>query len=75
MLFDRSLVLEPTDELRIAVASERPATLAVDGLIVGNLEQGDAVICTAADMPARLVTIEPRDFHGILKEKFGLADR
>jgi NAD+ kinase len=75
MLFDRSLVLEPTDELRIEVASERPATLAVDGTIVGNLEQGDAVMCTAAAVPARLVTIEPRDFHGILKEKFGLADR
>jgi NAD+ kinase len=75
MLFDRSLVLEPTDELRIEVASERPATLAVDGLIIGNLEQGDSVMCTAAGVSARLVTIEPRDFHGILKEKFGLADR
>jgi NAD+ kinase len=75
MLFDRSLVLEPDDVLRISVASERAATLAVDGVIVGNLEEGDAVVATAAPEPARLVITAPRDFHRILKEKFGLADR
>lgn len=75
MLFDRSLVLAPDDVLRITVASERPATLAVDGVLIGNLEQGDAIVCSAAALPARLVTLEPRDFHRILKEKFGLADR
>jgi NAD+ kinase len=75
MLFDRSLVLEPDDLLRIEVASDRPAMLSVDGALVGTLDQGDAIVCTAADFPARLVTIGPRDFHRILKEKFGLADR
>jgi NAD+ kinase len=75
MLFDRSLVLEPDDELTISVASERAATLAIDGVIVGNLDEGDAVVCTAAPLPARLVISTPRDFHRILKEKFGLADR
>jgi NAD+ kinase len=75
MLFDRSLVLEPDDRLTIGVASERAATLAIDGVIVGNLDEGDAVVCTAAPVPARLVITAPRDFHRILKEKFGLADR
>ena len=41
----------------------------------GVLHQGDAVVCTAAPDPARLVTFGPRDFHRILKAKFGLADR
>ena len=27
------------------------------------------------DLPARIVTFGPRDFHQILKAKFGLADR
>lgn len=75
MLFDRSLVLEPDDVLRIEVAGERSATLAVDGVIVAELEPGDAVVCTAAAQPAQLVTFGPRDFHRILKHKFGLADR
>lgn len=75
MLFDRSLVLEPHDLLRIEVASERSATLAVDGVTLGSLEEGDAVECTAAEQPARLVVFGERDFHRILKEKFGLADR
>jgi NAD+ kinase len=75
MLFDRPLVLEPTTELRIAVSGHRPATLSVDGRGVGVLHDGDAIVCTAADFRARLVTFVPRDFHLILKAKFGLSDR
>jgi NAD+ kinase len=75
MLFDRPLVLEPTTELRIAVSGHRPATLSVDGRGVGVLHDGDAIVCTTADFSARLVTFVPRDFHLILKAKFGLSDR
>jgi NAD+ kinase len=57
------------------VAGDRAATLAIDGVIVGALEAGGSMVCTAADVPARLVITAPRDFHRILKEKFGLADR
>ena len=31
--------------------------------------------CTGGPRPARIVTFGPRDFHQILKAKFGLADR
>jgi NAD+ kinase len=75
MLFDRSLVLAPDTDLRIEVAGDRAATLAIDGAIIGELEPGGSIVCTAADVPARLVTTGPRNFHRILKEKFGLADR
>lgn len=75
MLFDRPLVLEPSTEVRIEVSGHRPATLSVDGRGVGVLQGGDAVVCTAADFSARLVTFGPRDFHLILKAKFGLSDR
>jgi NAD+ kinase len=75
MLFDRTLVLEPDTELRITVAGHRPAVLSVDGRQVGPLRRGDGIVATAAPYSARLVTFSPRDFHQILKSKFGLSDR
>ncbi len=74
-LFDRSLVLSPDDEVRIEVLPELTAAIAVDGWIVGRIEPGEAVVCTVADHPARLVSFGRKDFHRILKAKFGLADR
>ena len=75
MLFDRSMVVAPEVEIRIEVLGHRPATLSIDGRNVGLLHEGDAVICTASPLTARLVTFGPRDFHRILKTKFGLSDR
>ena len=75
MLFDRSLVLAPQARVRIEVASDRPATLSVDGNNLGTLYRGDAVTCTAAAGSARFVTFAPRNFLRILKTKFGLSDR
>jgi NAD+ kinase len=74
-LFDRTLVLEPETEVRIEVTGPRPATLSADGRNLGVLAEGDAIVCTAADRSARLVTFQPRDFHRILKTKFGLNER
>ena len=75
MLFDRSLVLEPETLLRITVSGHRPASLAIDGRMVGELVPGEGIECTASPHPARLVTFGQRDFHRILKAKFGLSDR
>lgn len=75
MLFDRTLVLEPGTLLTLAVAGHRPAALAVDGRMLGELAPGDVVTCTASPHVARLVIFGPRDFHRILKAKFGLNDR
>jgi NAD+ kinase len=75
MLFDRTLVLEPDARLRIVVQGHRAATLSVDGRNLGELGEGDAITCTAAERSARLVTFGPRDFLQILKTKFGLNDR
>ena len=75
MLFDRALVLGEHEELSITVGEARPAMLTVDGREVGELIPGDTITCTGAPEPARIVTLRPRDFHQILKAKFGLADR
>ncbi len=75
MLFDRTLVLDPEARLRLVVQGHRAATLSVDGRNLGELGEGDAIVCTAAPRSARLVTFASRDFLQILKAKFGLNDR
>ena len=75
MLFDRSLVLAAEEELRFTVAAERNVILTLDGREVAELGVGDTVTCTGGPKPARMVTLGPRDFHQILKAKFGLPDR
>jgi len=75
MLFDRALVLDPEETVRIVVGGHNPAVLSIDGRVCGELTVGRGVSCTAAQRSAKLVTFEPRRFHQILKQKFGLADR
>ncbi len=74
-LFDRSLVLEPTSTVTVEVLGDRPASLAVDGEPVADLDPGQAVAVTAAARSVRFVTAPGRDFHQVLKTKFGLSDR
>jgi NAD+ kinase len=75
MLFDRALVLEPDEWLRLEVAGPRPGVLVIDGLSAGVLQPGDAVVCRAAEARARLVSFGERDFHSVLKARFHLTDR
>jgi NAD+ kinase len=75
MLFDRTLVLEPQTVVRLDVRGGRPASLSVDGRTVGTLADGDAISCTASPHSVQLITFAPRDFHAVLKAKFGLNDR
>lgn len=76
MLFDRSLVLEPSQWVRLEVRGNRPAVLVVDGSRIGEIAPGDAIVCRRGRSPARLVVFgQSRDFHSILKAKFGLTDR
>jgi len=74
MSFDRSLVVDASDTVRIEV-TDRPATLVLDGRETTLLERGDAILCTEAPGSARFVAFGARDFYGILKTKFGVADR
>lgn len=75
MLFDRSLVLDAEETLQFVVCDDRSVVLTADGRELGELAAGDTVACTGGTHPARIVTFGPRDFHQILKAKFGLADR
>jgi len=75
MLFDRTLVFDPSASVRIEVLGQRAATLSLDGRTMATLNEGDAITCTAASISARLVMFGHRDFLRILKTKFGLSDR
>ncbi len=44
MLFDRTLVLDPTETVEIELAGDRPAGLAVDGQLVATLARGRRVV-------------------------------
>jgi NAD+ kinase len=59
----------------LAVAGHRVSRVSIDGRDSGVADIGDAVVCTAAPDSARLVTFGHRDFHRVLRAKFGLADR
>lgn len=74
-LFDRSLVLEPSSTVEVTVQSDRVAAVAVDGEHQLDLAPGSRVRVTADERPARFVTFGDRNFHQILKTKFGLSDR
>ncbi|MGA3214067.1 MAG: NAD(+)/NADH kinase [Acidimicrobiales bacterium] len=75
MLFDRSLVLEPTEEVCLTVVDERAAAAVIDGSRVVRLSMGDSVVCRRAAEPARLISFGVRDFHSVLRHRFGLTDR
>ena len=73
--FARSLVLHPDEPVRIEVLDHRGAVASIDGRALGRLGPGDVVVGKVAPLPARFVTFGERDFYGVLKTKFGLADR
>jgi NAD+ kinase len=75
MVFDRSLVLAPSTEVRFVVGGYRNAAVAVDGQTMVELAPGDAMVCRGAEERARILRSGDRDFHTVLKEKFGLSDR
>ena len=75
MLFDRSLVLEPSSPVELTVDGHRPATVSVDGRRIATVGDGATIRCVAAPRSAQLVTFGSRRFHHVLKAKFGLNDR
>lgn len=75
MVFNRSMVLAPTTEVKLTVQGHRGAVLALDGRTVLDLEPGQSVICRGAQRTAKLLVGGDRDFHTVLKEKFRLGDK
>jgi len=75
MLFDRTLVLDPSEIIEIEVSGHRSAELVLDGQPVDSLADGDVVACSPSESTANFVRFGDERYHQILKAKFGLADR
>ncbi len=75
MVFNRSMVVAPSTEVRLTIDGYRPAIVSIDGRQITRLEPGESILCRASDRRARFVVHEETDFHTVLKEKFGLEDR
>jgi NAD+ kinase len=75
MLFDRTLVLDPSEVVEIEVSGHRRANLVLDGYPGDELDDGDVVWCAPSEATARFVRFGDERYHQILKVKFGLADR
>ncbi len=75
MVFDRSMVLAPTTEVRLTVDGYRAGVVTVDGRRVAELTPGQTVVCRAAQQRATFVVRNQPDFHTVLTEKFGLSER
>lgn len=75
MLFDRTLVLDPSEEVVIEVLGDRGVTIAVDGRITCELSPGAVVRCAPSAATASFVRFGDRPYHQVLKAKFGLMDR
>ncbi len=75
MLFDRSLVLDPSEVVDIEVSGHRAAEVAIDGQPIATLVEGDVVRCVPAAQSASFIRFGAYRYHQILKAKFGLADR
>ena len=75
MLFDRTLVLDPTETVEIEVDGYRRPASPSTASSSRTLDDGDVVTCRPAVETARFVRLAPHHFHQILKAKFGLADR
>ncbi|HEY5665031.1 MAG TPA: NAD(+)/NADH kinase [Ilumatobacter sp.] len=74
-LFDRSLVLDPTERVDVEVIGDRSASVAIDGLAVCDLTIGCSVGCVPSAATARFVRFGEHRYHQVLKAKFGLTDR
>jgi NAD+ kinase len=75
MLFDRSLVLDPSETVEIQVRGDRQAAVVIDGHSMCQLTTGAIVRCAPSPSTADFVRFRGRRYHQVLKAKFGLTDR
>lgn len=72
-LFDRTLVTEARDSVRIDVlAGQEVAVVSCDGRAPCHAPAGGAVVVTGGGRPVALARIAPPDFYGLVRRKFNL---
>lgn len=72
----RPLVLPAHARIRVEVVGlQEAATLAVDGIVVGELRQGDVVTATRGEEPVRLIRLPENSFFRLLRSKLHWGGR
>jgi NAD+ kinase len=74
MVFNRSLLLHPSEHVRLVVLPDSPVVESIDGRSVCELPPGAVVEVRRGDLDALLVRIGEADFYGLVRSKFRLAD-
>ena len=75
MLFDRTMVLDPSETVEVEVLGPLAAGVILDGRVGATAEPGDRIRCRPSARVARFVRFDRRPYHQTLKAKFGLTDR
>ncbi len=75
MLFDRTMVLDPSENVEVEVLGPLAAGVILDGRVGATAEPGDRIRCRPSPRVARFVRFDRRPYHQTLKAKFGLTDR
>jgi NAD+ kinase len=71
-LFDRSIVLPGTAEIKVTIVRDRKVKVHVDKTDLGQLGEGESVTIVRSERPAKFVVLNPQTFPSLVKEKFGL---
>lgn len=74
-VFNRPMVLGPEAEIGLRIDGYRSAVVALDGQVRRELAPGESVVCRASEVDVCFLVRGDRDFHLVLKEKFGLTGR
>lgn len=75
MLFDRTMVLDPSETVEVEVLGPLAAGVILDGRVGATAEPADRIRCRPSPRVARFVRFDRRPYHQTLKAKFGLTDR
>ena len=71
-LFDRPLVLPASSVIEVTVSRDRLVKVNVDKYDLGQLGEAQTVAIRKGDRPARFVSLDPRTFPDLVKDKFEL---
>lgn len=72
MVFDRSLVVAPSEGVSLEVVGEEPGLLSADGHESHELAVGSVVRISPSPRPTLMVRSDGKSFFAIVREKFGL---
>lgn len=73
-LYDRTLVVEPSEEIVVTVGKgQEPAVVSCDGRTPMLVPAGASVRCQGADTPVLVAQVDPLPFPSLIRRKFNLA--